>query len=463
MVVQFIIQLILARILSPSDYGVIAIVIIFTAFSDIIIQGGIVTSIVRQKKITVGHINSAFILAFATSFVLYSLLFISSPFIAYFFKESSLKTALRIVGITLIFGAYTSVIIATLKRELNFKLIAVCSLLSVVISGIIAVFMALSGYGIFALIFQQTSYGIILTLSLFIATKWVPRLNFQIDLIRELLSFGISVLITNLVNEFFVQIRSITIGKQYTAADLAYYSKGQQFPSLVTSGLNGSLQEVLLPKFSLLQNSHSTLKDTLHLTSTVSTVVVWPILAILAVVSEDLICLLLTPKWIETAFFIKVFCIYYASWPLTSIFMNALYALGYSRKVMQVEFIRKTLDILTLILTMSFGPKIIAIGVSSVSLLSLFVYSKPTKKYLGISPLDELKEIWRVLVAVVTMCASILIIQSTIELLIFRLLVQVTVGIAIYTLSIKLLNPTIYNYIVAKIRDIVTHKRKSTF
>lgn len=218
--VQFIIQLVLARLLSPSDFGAIALITVFITISNVFVQNGFSTALIQQKEIREEDYSSVFILTFTIAFICYIILFLLAPFIASFYALPILKNVLRVLSLVLFVGAYNSIQIAKISRNFRFKQLFFSSLIAIVISGSIGVYMAFKGYGIWALVSQQLINQIIVTIVLLFETKWIPKLTFNIKRVKKLFKFGSNLLLSSLIDVVYNNLYSLVIGKVFSAKSL---------------------------------------------------------------------------------------------------------------------------------------------------------------------------------------------------------------------------------------------------
>lgn len=391
--IQFLLQLILARILEPEAYGIIAIVLMFIAFSNVFIQKGFNTALVQKKEITEDDVSSVFLFSLLIAAIFYLIIYLIAPIISAFFNESILISLLRIMSLSLFPGVYSSIQNALLRRNLNFKVIFFASIVSVSISGGVAIWMAIRGFGVWALAVQQLLYNFLVVFVQFYNCRWLPKLKLSINRVTYFWSFGWKVLVTSLINELFIELRTFVIGKMYTKTDLSFYNRGRQFPNLLVNSINGSLRAVLLPRFSSIQDERKTLSILLQTSITMSYFVLLPLLTLLFCCSDNLIEVLLTEKWLPCVPFLRMFCIYYASWPFCTSSAQVIYAKGHSDIILKIEIARKILDIIALSISFYYGVYWIALSCVIVEILSMPLYIYPARKLVGYSLRRQLDEL----------------------------------------------------------------------
>lgn len=248
--VQLIIQIILARLLLPEDYGVIALLVVFISISQTFVQSGFGIALIQKKDVTDEDYSSVFYLSLGVALIFYSILFFASPFIAAFYHQAVITPVLRVLGLTLFFGAVNSIQNAVIARNFHFKNLCVSSFGGVLFSSIVGIAMAYSGYGVWALVGQQLTSIMAICIIMWFTVRWRPKFFFSLSRVRSLFSFGWKLLISGLIDLAYDNISSLAIGKLYPTRMLGYYSKGREFPNVLALNINSSVQSVMLPAYS---------------------------------------------------------------------------------------------------------------------------------------------------------------------------------------------------------------------
>lgn len=458
--IQFILQIVLARLIMPESYGVIAIASVFITISAVFIHNSFSIALIRNKEIDEEAISSIFIFSIIIAAVLYVIIFISAPYVSSFFNMPDLSKLLRIMTIGLFPSAYNSIQTALLRRRMSFKPLFFSSIIAVSISGIIAIVMAINGYGVWALATQYLVQVFVTILILFIWEKWIPSLRFNFSRIKDSLSFGWKILVTSLVDESFAELRVILIGKFYSSADLSFYNRGKQFPFIITKAINGSMQSVLLPVMSKKQDNNEQLRTVLHNSISLSAFVMFPLLIGLACVSEDLVSVLLTDKWLPCVPFLQLHCAFYIIWPIVTSGTQALWAIGRSGSVMYAETTRKIIDLVVLILSLKYGVLWIAIGSVMVSVFSVPLYMIPCKKYLGYSARNLVGAISAPLIGSIIMAICIIGVKFLSLPIFAELLIQIVIGVFSYFLLAKIFKMPHLNMLFSFLMPIVKRNRR---
>lgn len=447
-VVQFIIQIMLARILLPDEYGVVSIVTIFITLANVFIQNGFNTALIQKKEVDNTDYSSVLYLSLFVALILYILIFISAPTIAYFYRSELLAPVLRVLSLTLFLGAVNSIQTAIVSRTMQFKKYFFSSLFAMLISGIVGIILAYLGYGVWSLVVQQLLNMVLLILTLFFTIKWYPKLLFSFKKLKVLFSYGWKLLCSSLIDTLYNNIYDLVIGKKYTTSDLAFYNRGKQFPNLIVANVNGSISTVLLPVMSKEQDNPAIIKEMTRKAITVSSFIMLPMMIGLAAIAKPLVSLILTDKWLECVPFLQMLSFSYALWPIHTANLQAINAIGRSDIFLKLEIIKKIIGILILVVTIPMGLYAMAFGQIFNSLVSTFINSYPNKKLLNYSYLEQIKDILPMLIISVVM-GVIISLFSVLNLGNFlTITLQVIFGVLIYlALSLMLKIPVLINFV----------------
>src|SRR5680860_1232819 len=259
--IQFIVSIVLARLLLPEDYGIIALVTIFVIIANVFVQSGFNTALIQKKDANEADFSSVFYLSLFVASLLYVILFFAAPLIAVFYDEPQLILVLRAISITLFFGAFNSIQNAVVARKMQFKKLFFSSLGAIVVSGTVGIVMAYAGFGVWALVLQQITNQLLITVILWFTVKWRPRLLFSFKKVKGLFSYGWKLLVSSLINTLYMELSSLIIGKMYNAEMLGFYNRGKQFPALIVTNIDGSIQSVMLPALASQQDNRQRVKD----------------------------------------------------------------------------------------------------------------------------------------------------------------------------------------------------------
>lgn len=391
--IQFVVQIVLARLLLPSDYGMIALVMIFIMLANVFIQKGFNTALVQKKDADEIDFSSVLYLSLVVSGIMIIFLFFMSPMIANFYREPRLVQILRVLSLTLLFGAFNSIQNAYVVKHMMFKKLFFSSLGAILISGTVGVIAAYAGLGVWALVFQQLMNQMMITVILWFTVKWRPQLIFSFKAVKALFSFGWKLLASALINEFYMNLRTLIIGRMYSPSMLGFYNRGQQFPHFIVTNIDGSIQSVMLPTLSAHQEDRKRVREMVRRSIVTSSFIMFPMMVGLAVIAEPLIKILLTEKWLPAVPFLQLFCLQYAIMPIHTANLQAINALGRSDIFLKLEVLKKIVGISIIVFTLPYGIYALAIGSIIGDLIGSFLNAYPNKKLLDYSYLEQIRDI----------------------------------------------------------------------
>ncbi len=430
--VGFVVSIIIARIISPDAYGLIAIVQVFITIFNIFVDSGLGNAIVQKKEPDDVDYSSVFYFNILMSIVLYVILFFLSPLISSFYKNDSLTPILRVLGITILISGVKGIQQAYVAKNLQFKKFFYATSVGTITAGVVGIVMAYKGFGVWALVTQHIVNTVIDTIVLWFVVEWRPKLAFSWTQLKGLLSFGWKMLVSRVLETIFVNIRSLIIGKQYSSSDLAYYNRGEVFPATIVSNINTAIDNVLLPVMSDVQDSKESVRGMTRRAIKTSTYVLSPLLIGLAACGKSVISILLTDKWLPSYPFMIVFCITYLFMPLHSANLNAIKAMGKAEIFLRLEIIKKAVALSAVLITYRIGVMAMAYSLLVVSVLNQLINTWPNKKLLDYSYFEQIKDILpgiglAGIMGVCVYCVNFLHLNNWITLII-----QVPLGAVIY-------------------------------
>ena len=451
---QFLLQLILARILDPEHYGVLSLMVIFTTLANVFIQTGFSTALVQNKDVTEEDYSSVFWVSFGIAGVLYAAIFFAAPFIAAFYQMPDIVAPLRVLSLMLLPGALNAVQLSKVSREMDFKKVFVSNLSGIFVAGIAGIVLALLGFGLWALVAQMV-LNVVVVCIVMAATSGL-RLRFRCNFrrIRVLFSFGWKVLLSGLIDTLYQDIRSLVIGKRYAADTLGYYNRGKQFPQFIITASNGAVQSVLLPAMSRKQDDPKALRQLTRNAISLSAYIVFPIMAGLAGVATPLVRLLLTEKWLPAVPYLQIYCFSLAFYPIHSANIQAINAMGRSDIFLGMEILKKSIGIAALVIAVWCFDSPIAIAMTGVftALISGFINAFPNKKLIGYSFGSQLLDIAPSFLLSVVMLLVVLAVGQLALADIFILLLQIVAGVAVYFLGSMLLKLPPYRQLLSTLK-----------
>lgn len=430
--VTFIVSIVLARILTPSDYGTIALVTVFTTILQVFIDSGLSTALIQKKDADDLDFSSVFYFNFVICIILYLIMFVSAPFIADFYKDSSLVSIVRVISLTLIISGVKGVQQSYVSRHMLFKRFFFSTLGGTIFSAILGIIMAYAGFGVWAIVFQQLSNNAIDTLILWITVKWRPIKKFSWSRLKNLLSFGWKMLASSLLDTVYNNLRNMIIGKLYTSADLAFYNQGDKFPKLIVTNINTSIDSVLLPTMSNEQDNHVRVKDMTRRAIKISTYIMAPLMIGLAFCAKPIVQIVLTDKWLPCVPYLQIFCISYLFWPIHTANLNAIKAMGRSDLFLKLEVIKKFMGMILLLITMNISVMAMAYSLLISGLISQVINSWPNRYLLKYSYIDQIKDILPNIVMALIMGGFVYFISYLNLPILVSLVVQILSGGIIY-------------------------------
>lgn len=432
--VSFVVTIVLARILYPEDYGIIALVTVFVSLANVIVEGGLNSALIQKKNADNVDFSTIFYTSLAMAALLYTVLYCGATQIASFYDKDELVPVIRVLGISLFFYAINSVQKAFLTRNLLFKNLFYSSLGAVLLSGVIGILMAYEGFGVWALVAQSIIFQALTTAIMWFTVKWRPILVFSKASFLSLFGFGWKIFLSNLVISLFTNIRSLIIGKVYSASSLAYFDRGKQFPSLIIDNINSSVQSVLFPVLSKEQDNVNNVRAMVRRTIKVSSYIISPIVVGLAFTAEPIVKLLLTEKWIDAVPFIQIFCFAYLLIPLQIANLEAIKSLGYSGTTLKLEISKKTIELIILIITVPISVSAIAWGIVIYNALCIVVNSMPNKKLLNYGVIDQMRDIAPSYLITGCMGVFLIVVNYFIIIPIVNIIFNILIGASVYLL-----------------------------
>ena len=433
--IALIVQIVLARLLSPSDFGAMALMVVFINIGNVFVQSGLNTALIQTECLDKKDADSAFWMSFAISIVAYLLLFIAAPYIATFYRSDILKSAIRVLGVILIFNSLYSIQSALVTRDLAFRRIFFATMIAMIISGVVGITISLAGGGIWGLVSQQVVYSAIAPLVLTIETRWLPKLAFSVSRAKTLFSFGWKLLASGILETVYQSLSDLIIGKQFSTSSLGYFNQGKKYPQVLGTVLDSTIQPIMLSTISKIQSNKDDVKGVVRRALKTSSFLIMPIMAYLAVAAKPIITLLLGEQWIPAVPYFQIFCIVYALLPIHTTNLQALTGMGRSDLYLKLEIIKKTYGLAILAFTAFFIKDILAISLGSIAtgVISTFVNAFPNKKVIGYSYWEQMKDLLPIFLLTVAVSSCGLIIGQFIATSeIIRAIVQLALMAGLY-------------------------------
>lgn len=445
--IAFVISIILARILDPDAYGLIAMVTVFTVIANVFVASGFSAALIQKKDASDLDFSTIFYCSLLTSLILYAVLFFAAPLIAAFFDQNIIEPIIRVYGLILIISSFNSVQSAYVSRHMIFKKFFYSSFWASLISGVLAIIVVLLGGGVWALVTQSMSSLVVSSIVLLILVPWRPRLLFSSKRAKKMISFGWKVLAADLIAVICNNLRSLLVGKCYSAAELAYFNRGQSFPDLICDNVQNTLSAVLFPAMSNVSDAIGEVREMLRKSVRLISFVMFPLMIMLIVVAEPLVMVLLTEKWVDCVIFLQLIALAKLIETVVSQNLQALKAIGRSDVVLKLEFIKKPIFVLLVIVSVNINMLAVGISWPVYSVIATIINMFPNKKYFGYNYRDQLKDIAAPLFMSLAMAIPMILISFLPIAYLPMLLFECIVGGGIYILLSKALHISSYSYI----------------
>lgn len=458
--IQFIVQIVLARLLAPEQFGTIAIVMVFIHLAQVFVQSGFNTALIQKKDADDEDFSSIFYLSLGIAGILYVLMYVFAPHIASFYNDDILIPVLRVLSLTLFAGAFNSIQNAFVSRNLLFKKLFKSSLGAILISGVLGIVAAYQGLGIWALIIQQLVNQVSITIIMWFTVKWRPKLVFSLHKVIELFSFGWKLLASSLLNVLYMDIRTLIIGRIYTPSTLGYYNRGQQFPKVIVSNIDGSIQSVMLPTLSAHQDDRKRVKEMMRRAIVSSSFLIFPLMIGMAVVAEPLVKIVLTDKWLPAVPFLQIYCISYSLQPIHTANLQAINAMGRSDIFLRLEIIKKIYGLIILAISINYGVYAIAFGSILTGVISSFINAYPNKGLLDYSYKEQWLDIMPSL-SISLIMGGVVYLFNFLSFAAWQILIlQIVSGSIIYILLAKIFKIESFGYLVATMKQLINSRKR---
>jgi teichuronic acid exporter len=451
--IQFVTSIILARLVAPSEYGLIAMLTIFIAVAQSFVDSGFSSALVQKNNRTETDFSTVFYFNIAVSLVVYFILFISAPYIALFYREPLLELVCKWMGVSLIIQGLSVVQIAKLTVLLDFKTQAKASLISVIISGLLGVCLAFYGYGIWALLIQSLVNNLLNTFFLWLFAKWVPKLIFSLHSLKTLFSFGSKLLLSGLLHTIYVNLYSLVIGRKYSAIDVGYFNQSSlvaRFPSVSFMAI---ISRAIYPIQCEIKDENELLNTSFIQYLRVSCYFIFPIMIGVAVVAKPLILVLLTDKWLPMSDLLSILCVAYMLNPIMVLNNQILNVKGRSDYFLKSEIIKKIVGIIILLVSIPFGLTIICLGIFFYNIFDMIIIIYYSKKVIGIGYYEQFKSIFSIFSLSVIMGGFVYLSILFISNVYLQLIVGVLTGITSYLFLSKFSNIKEFNFLLLKVKN----------
>lgn len=461
-IIQLAVQVVLARILVPEDFGALAIMLVFVNIGNAIVQSGLNTAIVQAPEIDEGDCSTVFWMSFVISIILYFGTFIFAPAVATFYSMPAIVWPLRVLCLILPLGAFNSVQIAIVQRRLQFRKIFIATMFAVVSSAVFGIGLAAAGTGIWALVVQQLVYQAVSCVVMAFQVRWRPRFVFVASRASRLFSFGWKLLASGLLEQVYESLSDLIIGKQFSATSLGLVSQGKKYPAALGSMLDGAIQPVMLSAVSRVQADVYYVKRLVRRALKTSTFFIVPSMTLFAVAAEPIVGIVLGEKWLVCVPFLQMYCFIYALLPIHTTNLQALNGMGRSDLFLKLELIKKAYGI-CFILFAAFVLKDVYLMVAMymvTGIISTFVNAYPNKRVIGYSYSEQIRDIAPAFVISAIAGGFALFCGSFVASPGLQILVEVALMAIIYFGIAGIFKLEAFEYLINTARDFLGAKRR---
>lgn len=430
--IQFLVMIVMARLLTPKDYGLVGMVAIFIAVAQSLVDSGFSQALIRKQNRTETDNSTVFYFNIVVGILLYLVLFAIAPWVADFYNSPELTALMRVICLSVVFNSFVVVQRALLTVNIDFKTQAKASLTAAVVSGVIGIGMAYSGFSYWSIVAQQLVNLGLNTLLLWIFTRWRPRWIYSWGSFRELFTFGSKLMVSGLLDVVYRNMYLLVIGKVFTASSLGYYTRANQFAEFPSSNLTGIMQRVTYPVLCQIQDDDERLAQIYRRFLRLSAFLIFPLLVGLSAVAEPFVLLLLKEQWLFAATLLQIICFAMMWYPIHAINLNLLQVKGRSDLFLRLEIIKKAIAVLILCVTIPMGLIAMCVGQILSSLIALIINTNYTGKLIQVGFLRQMRDLLPTLLLSLSMWGVVYGITSCLSGIILQLIVGIIAGMVYY-------------------------------
>lgn len=460
--ISLVVSVVLARLLSADDYGLIALTTVFTNLSEILIDAGFSTALIRKQNVDDEDYACVFTISLFISSILYILLFLTAPLISNYYAKLELKNVLRVMGLILFIQAFASTRNAFVNRNMQFKLLMKCNTIAAIISGIVGITFAYCGLGVWVLVIQRLLQQAIIIFLLFIKIKWKPKFKFNKQRFKDLFVFSAGVIGASIVNYVENCVNSLVVGKRYSISDLGYMDKANLLPEQISLNSFGAMTNVLLPTVSSYQNDLQRLKEVIRKVVRYTAFLLFPIMLGILSISKEAVIVLFTEKWLPSVPLMQLICIYYIATPLMLIDVQVFFGLGKSNIRFKTELFRMVFIVSGVIICcFAFKLNIKYLAMSNAIAVSLgtFVTHLEVRELIGYTLFERLKDSLKSIVASIIMCVCIYFISLLISKLNFHIFVFMIIKILIGIITYVIISFIFRNQVFFELISVIKRRK----
>ena len=428
----FIVGLLLARLLTPKDFGIIGIITVFVAIAGSLVEGGFSHALIRKPNVNNKDFNTVFYTNFIVSLFIYLLIYLFSGKIAEYFGESSLEKILIVSGLIIIINSFSIIQTAILTINLNFRIISIVKIIASIFGSAVALYMAYNGYGVWSLVILSILRPLIGSILLWVLNSWKPSLIFSTESFKSLFDFGSKILISRLINTIYKNLYYFLIGKFFSPVSLGYYTRAEQFQAPFSVNITQAISRISYPILSSLQNDSERLKIVFRKFLRFSVLINFTIITAIAAMAKPIVLLTIGEKWTTSIFYLQLLCVPGMLYPLQILNLNLLTALGYSNLLLRLEIVKKIILIPLIVMTAFFSIEIMLYGLILFSVIEFFINSFYAKKLIDYSVKEQIRDIYPFLLISIVIFIPLYAISSLNISLVKMISIQLFIGALIF-------------------------------
>lgn len=395
--ISFVSNIILARLLSPDDYGCIGLLAIFIVIAEVFVNGGFASALIQKKNPSQKDYSTVFIWNIFVSLILYFILYLIAPYVALYYQIPLLVSVLRVQGIIIFINALSIIQLSVLRKQLQFKKLSIIQLIAAIVSVFFAIVMAFQGWGIWSLVMQQLLYGLIATVALWFTANWKPILCFSFKSFKELFGYGAFLLMSDLLNSIYENIQGLLIGKKYTSIDMGYYTQARKLETVPTQSISYVVSQVTFPVFAKLQNDKQQLYVAVRKSLRMMNYLNFPLMILLIVIAEPLFILLFSEKWIASVPYFRILCLSGIVNCLQSVNYQVVCAVGRSKEVFKWNIIKRLIGFIFIFIGLYWGISGLLYGMVCGFYFTFIVNALVATPTTGYTIYQQLKDVFPIL------------------------------------------------------------------
>jgi len=446
--ISFVISILLARILMPEQYGTIALLLVFINLANVFVTNGLGESLIQKRDSGDTEFSTIFYCSLAMSVVLYLIMFFLARPIALFYDNEELVVLIRVLSLQIPLSSVKTIQHAYVSKHMMFKKFFFSTLGGTVVSGVIGIIMAYNGFGAWALVEQYLVNSVIDMTVLFFTVPWRPKWLFNKKAAKQLFGFGWKIMLSQFINVLYTELRSLIIGKVYTSAQLAYYNRGNHFPSLIINNINTSISNVLFPAMSNVNNKIENVKNLTRKSMKMSSYIIFPLMTGMMAVAEPMVKVLLTDKWLFCVPYLQLCCIFWMFQPLQTANVQAIKAVGRSDICLKLEIIKKIIGFGMLFASIPFGVFVMVVSNTLFGMISMLINIRPNKKLINYGYKEQFLDLLPSFLLSAFMGGAVYLISFIPMHKLATLIIQIVAGIVLYVAGSYLFKIDSFTYLL---------------